>query len=150
MSQSIIAVTDSSKPEQAEIAAECVKDISDYSAQLVCAVSFGVTAFRNLSVKKHLAPAAKILQVKSRGHGKYELANRVAIALVEKGFVEIQPPVNYKGLEREKIVILKDLGELLKAEKVKKLSSPSSGSGSTDSVDETDSSPLSSLSGDEM
>lgn len=130
-----------------------MKDISDYSAQLVCAVSFGVTAFRNLSVKKHLAPAAKILQVKSRGHGKYELANRVAIALVEKGFVEIQPPVNYKDLEREKIVILKDLGELLKAEKVKKhegLSSPSSGSGSTDSVDETDSSPLSSLSADEM
>lgn len=130
-----------------------MKDISDYSAQLVCAVSFGVTAFRNLSVKKHLAPAAKILQVKFRGHGKYELANRVAIALVEKGFVEIQPPVNYKDLEREKIVILKDLGELLKAEKVKKhegLSSPSSGSGSTDSVDETDSSPLSSLSADEM
>ena len=121
-----------------------MKDISDYSAQLVCAVSFGVTAFRNLSVKKHLAPAAKILQVKSRGHGKYEL---------EKGFVEIQPPVNYKDLERENIVILKDLGEVLKAEKVKKrkvLRSPSTGSGSTDSVDETDSSPLSSLSADEM
>ena len=88
-----------------------MKDISDYSAQLVCAVSFGVTAFRYLSVKKHVAPAAKILQLKFRGHGKYDLANRVAIALVEKGFVEIQPPVNYKDLEREKIVILKDLGK---------------------------------------
>ena len=129
-----------------------MKDISDYSTHLVCAVSFGVTAFKNLSVKKCLAPAAKILQVKSRGHGKYELANRVAIALVEKAFVEIQPPVNYKDLEREKIVILKDLGEVLKAEKAKKqevLGSPTSGSGSTDSVDETDSSPLSSLSTDE-
>ena len=107
-----------------------MKDISDYSAQLVCAVSFGVTAFRNLSVKKHLAPAAKILHVKSRGHGKYELANRVAITFVEKAFVEIQPPGNYKYLEREKIVILKDIGEVLQAEKVKKcevLSSPSSG-----------------------
>ena len=72
---------------------------------------------------------------------------------MEKGFVEIQPPVNYKDLEREKIVISKDLGEVLKAEKVKKpevLGSPLSGSGSTDSVDETDSSPLSSLSADEM
>ena len=107
-----------------------MKDISDYSAQLVCAVSFGVKAFRNLSVKKHLAPAAKILHVKSRGHGKYELANRVAITFVEKAFVEIQPPGNYKYLEREKIVILKDIGEVLQAEKVKKcevLSSPSSG-----------------------
>jgi len=107
-----------------------VQDISDYGAQFVCAVRFGVTSFRNLSIKKHLAPVAKRLQVKSRGHGKYELANRVAIALVEKGFVKIQPPFNYKDLERK----LKDLWEESKTEKVEKcevFSSPSSGSAST-------------------
>ena len=40
--------TDSSKPEQVETAAESLQDIPDYRAQLVCAVIFGVTAFRNL------------------------------------------------------------------------------------------------------
>lgn len=111
-----------------------MQDISDHGAQFVCAVPFGVTSFRNSSAKKHLAPVAKRLQVKFRGHGKYELANRVAIALVEKGFVKIQPPFNYKDLERETIVILKDLWEELKTEKVEKrevFSSPSSGSAST-------------------
>lgn len=106
-----------------------MQNISDYSAQLVCAARYDVMAFRNLSVKKHLAPVAKVLKVKSRSQGKYVLANKVAIALVEKGFVEIQPPVNYKDIEREKIVILTDLGEELKVEKVKKrevLSSSSS------------------------
>ena len=106
-----------------------MQNISDHSAQLVCAARYDVMAFRNLSVKKHLAPVAKVLKVTSRSQGKYVLANKVAIALVEKGFVEIQPPVNYKDIEREKIVILTDLGEELKVEKVKKrevLSSSSS------------------------
>ena len=95
----ISAVKDLSKPEQTEVAAESLQDISDDSAQLVCAVIFGVAAVRNLSKKKHLAPAAKILQVKSRGQGKYDLAKRLAIALVQKRFVEIQSPVNYRDLE---------------------------------------------------
>jgi len=105
-----------------------MQNISDYSTQLVCAARSDVMALRNLSVKKHLAPAAKILQVKSRSQGKYVLANKVAFALVEKGFVEIQPPVNYKDIEREKIVILKDLGQELKVEKVEKSEALSSSS----------------------
>ena len=118
-------------------------DISDDSAQLVCAVAFGVAGFRNLSMKKHLAPAAKILQVKSRGQGKYDLAKTLAIALVQKQFIEIQSPVNYRDLEREKIIILKDLREWLKTEEIKKhevFRSSSPSSGSTASVDCTDSS----------
>lgn len=90
-------------------------------------------------MKKHLAPAAKILQVKSRGQGKYDLA----IALVQKQFVEILFPVNYRDLEREKIVILKDLREGLKTEEIKKhevFRSSSPSSGPTASVDCTDSS----------
>ena len=118
-------------------------DISDDSAQLVCAVAFGVAAFRNLRMKKHLAPAAKILQVKSRGQGKYDLAKTLAIALVQKQFIEIQSPVNFRDLEREKIIILKDLRERLKTEEIKKhevFRSSSLSSGSTASVDCTDSS----------
>ena len=109
----------------------------------MCAVIFGVAAFRNLSMEKHLTPAAKILQVKSRGQGKYDLAKTLAIALVQKQFIEIQSPVNYRDLEREKIIILKDLREWLKTEEIKKhevFRSSSPSSGSTASVDCTDSS----------
>ena len=64
-------MTDTSKPESTETA-DTVEDISNYSAQLVCAVLFRVPTFRNLSVKKHLAPAAKLLKIKTRGQGKYD------------------------------------------------------------------------------
>ena len=46
--------------------------------------------FRNLSLKKDLCPAAKALNVKVRGLGKYELANKLAKALIEKGFGNTQ------------------------------------------------------------
>lgn len=109
----------------------------------MCAVIFGVVAFRNLNMKTHLAPAAKFLQVKSRGQGKYDPAKRLNIALVQKQLVEIQSPVNYRDLEREKIVILKDLRERLKTEEIKKhevFRSSTPSSGPTASVDYTDSS----------
>ena len=109
----------------------------------MCAVIFGVAAFRNLSMKRHLTPAAKILQVKSRGQGKHDLAKTLAIAFVQKQFIEIQSPVNYRDLGREKIIILKDLREWLKTEEIKKhevFRSYSPSSGSTASVDCTDSS----------
>ena len=113
-------MTDTSKPESTETA-DTVEDISNYSAQLVCAVIFRVPTFRNLSVKKHLAPAAKLLKIKTRGQGKYHLAVNVAIGLVQKGYVgTTNPDVNYKELEREQIVILKDLVEELRVENIKK------------------------------
>ncbi|RMX37465.1 hypothetical protein pdam_00011721 [Pocillopora damicornis] len=132
-SQSMIAVTDTSLPESTETA-DTVEDISNYSAQLVCAVIFRVPTFRNLSVKKHLAPAAKLLKIKTRGQGKYDLAVNVAIGLVQKGYVgTTNPDVNYKELEREQIVILKDLEEELHVENIKKQealsSSPSENEG---------------------
>ena len=55
--------------------------MSDYSAQLVCAVVFVVLVFRNLSLKKHLTEAAKVLLIESQGCGKYELARKIAISL---------------------------------------------------------------------
>ena len=55
---------DTSKPESTETA-DTVEDISNYSAQLVCAVIFRVLKFRNLSFKKHLAPAAKLRLIRS-------------------------------------------------------------------------------------
>ena len=120
-----------------------MEEISGCSAQIMCAVIFGVAAFRNLS----LTPAVQILQEKSRGHGKYQLAKKLANALVQKGYVEIQPQVNYKDLQREKIVILKDFKKELTAVKLEKNEVLSSSScGSTESVDVTGSAPSSCLS----
>lgn len=59
-------------------------EMSDYSAQLVCAVVFVVLVFRNLSLKKHLTEAAKVLQIESQGCGKYELARKIVISLVKE------------------------------------------------------------------
>lgn len=66
-------MTDTSKPESTETA-DTVQDITNYSAQLACAVIFRVPTFQNSSVKKHLAPAAKLLKAKTRGQGKYDVA----------------------------------------------------------------------------
>ena len=67
--------------------------------------------FRNLSLKKDLCPAAKALNVKVRGLGKYELANKLAKALIEKGFVTLSDGANGNCLKREEIKVLKTLGE---------------------------------------
>ena len=67
--------------------------------------------FRNLSLKKDLYPAAKALNVKVRGLGKCELANKLAKALIEKGFVTLSDGANGNCLKREEIKVLKTLGE---------------------------------------
>lgn len=58
----LAAETDTEKPEETDEnsePSENVDEMSDYSAQLLCAVVFHVPAFRNLSLKKHLTEAAK-------------------------------------------------------------------------------------------
>ena len=67
--------------------------------------------FRNLSLKKDFCPAAKALNVKVRGLGKYELANKLAKSLIEKGFVTVSDGANGNCLKREEIKVLKTLGE---------------------------------------
>lgn len=61
-----------------------IEDISDYSAQIICSVTFNVPVFRNLSLKNNFIPAAKVLGIKTRGMGKYELATKIAQSLVKK------------------------------------------------------------------
>lgn len=147
----LVDETDSEKPDHEDFSenSDNVDEMSDYSAQLVCAVIFHVAVFRNLSVKKHLTVAAKTLEIKSRGNGKYELAKKVAISLVKKEFVCIQPPVNFKTLTREQIIIIKELQ--LPSSRATCNSSPDpslSSSNSTQSVDETDDSLVSDPSDD--
>ena len=135
----LAAETDTEKPKETENS-ENVDEISDYSAQLLCAVIFHVPAFRNLSLKKHLIEGAKLLKIKSlRGCGKYELAKKIAISLVNEVFGRIQAPINFRDLTREQIIIIKELQ--LPSPRSSSNSSPDlscSSSYSTESVNETD------------
>lgn len=75
----LAAKTDTEKPQETDEnsePSENVDEMSYYGAQLLCAVGFHVPAFRNLSHIKHLTEATKILQIKSQGCGKYELAKK--------------------------------------------------------------------------
>ena len=131
--------TDTEKPSLDEAcSSEGVNDIShlsDYSAQIICAVIFKKATFRNLSVKKHLAPAAKELKIKHRGKGKYELALEIASGLVKKEMVCVAEGANFKCLSRDDVVIEKELQSAESNTSDTTDSSP----GSTMSVDETDS-----------
>lgn len=143
----LAAETDTEKPQETDEnsePSENMDEMSDYSAQLLCAVVFHVPAFRNLSLKKHLTEAAKILQIKSRGCGKYELAKKIAISLVKEVYVRIQSPVNFRDLTRKQIIIIKELQ--LPSSCASSNSSPDlscSSSHSTESVNETDDSMVS-------
>ncbi|KAL9976595.1 hypothetical protein ACROYT_G013916 [Oculina patagonica] len=138
--------TDTEKPTSEDLGETCsvaVDDISDYSAQLVCAVFFKVATFRNLSVRKHLSPLAKELGIKHRGNSKYELAKKVATELVKREMVHATASSNYKCLLREDEIIVKKDQELPLAEVS---TSDLSSSGSTKSVDDTTADDSSSLS----
>ena len=83
-----------------------IKQLSPYSSQLLLTKFFNVARFRNLSYKKDLCAVAKKISLKARGVGKYELANKLANALVEKGFVKFVDSGNIACLKREEISIL--------------------------------------------
>lgn len=137
--------TDTEKPTSEDLGETCsvaVDDISDYSAQLVCAVFFKVATFRNLSVRKHLSPLAKELGIKHRGNSKYELAKKVATELVKREMVHVTASSNYKCLSRDEIIVKK--GQELSLAEVS--TSDLSSSGSTKSVDDTTADDSSSLS----
>ncbi|XP_078356129.1 uncharacterized protein LOC144640939 [Oculina patagonica] len=137
--------TDTEKPTSEDLGETCsvaVDDISDYSAQLVCAVFFKVATFRNLSVRKHLSPLAKELGIKHRGNSKYELAKKVATELVKREMVHVTASSNYKCLSRDEIIVKK--GQELPLAEVS--TSDLSSSGSTKSVDDTTADDSSSLS----
>lgn len=105
--------TDTEKRSLGETcSSEGINDISllsDYSAQIICAVFSKVVTFRNLSVKKHLAPAAKVLNIKFRGNEKYELAKKIAAELVKKYMVRVVGGAKYNCLSKDEIVIKQEL-----------------------------------------
>ena len=107
---SVECFTDAECPElNGEDSSSDVNEMSGYSSQLLLTVFLNASRFRNLSYKKDLCPVAKRLNVKARGLGKYQLANKLATALVEKQFVQLKVEANLKCLKREELAVLKSL-----------------------------------------
>ena len=72
--------------------------------------------FRNLSLKNELLPAAKVLGIKSRALGKYDLATKLAKHFVKENYVTVSADGNFKDLTRDDLTKQKDiLKELPKA-----------------------------------
>ena len=64
------------------------------------------------SLTKEIAcSVARKLNVKAGGLGKYQLANKLAKALVKQGFASFTNEANVKSLIRDLITVLKTLGE---------------------------------------
>lgn len=71
-----------------------IDDISVYSAEVVVIKAFDALSIHFLTIKKHFYPLGKVLQVKCRSIGKYQLVIPLAKALITKGHVAIEGDIN--------------------------------------------------------
>ena len=83
---------------------ESIDNMSLLSAKVVLIVAFRTTPFDCLSVRGHLQPLAKYLEVKVRGIGKYQMAIPLAKELMKQQFVGPRDGVvmiNYNHIKRK-------------------------------------------------
>jgi hypothetical protein len=99
--------TDVEKPSTEDFSSD-INKMSTYSAQLIVAVAFQKVVFRSLSYKD-MVKAAKLLGVKSRGIGKYNLAQKMAIQLVEQKYVKIAGRRNFLSVGRDDITLMQEI-----------------------------------------
>lgn len=106
----ITFVSDVGTDAEKTISEECSSDISKitpYSAQAIVTVALKRITFRSLSYNT-LVKVAKVLGVKARGKGKYDLAEKMATELVEQKYVEIAEGGNFIALKRDAIKLSAD------------------------------------------
>jgi len=81
-----------------------VEDMSARSAETILLVLFETPSIHFLTVKKHLLPLGKALNVKCRWKGKYQLLVSLAKALVMAGHVKIKvDDVNHREVSRKQV-----------------------------------------------
>ena len=84
-----------------------VEDMSARSAETILLVFFETLSIHFLTVRKHLLPLGKALNVKCRSRGKYQLLLPLAKALVMAGHVKIKvddgSEVNYREVSRKQV-----------------------------------------------
>ncbi|CAH3153574.1 unnamed protein product, partial [Porites lobata] len=85
-----------------------VNDMSAKSAEVVIVEFFNVQSIHFLTVRKHLLPLGKGLNVKTRSLGKYDLLLPLAKALFKNGHVskKKEDNINYKNIKRNQIKVV--------------------------------------------
>ena len=84
------------------------------SARSIMLATFKVLSLQHLTVRNHLLPLGKVLKVKCRSQGKYEMVIPLAKALIDAHHVEIQSEglINLNIL-RKQIKVITTIDELL-------------------------------------
>ena len=85
------------------------------SARCIMLATFKVLSLQHLTVRNHLLPLGKVLKVKCRSQGKYEMIAPLAKALIDAHHVEIESegPINYKNILRKQVKVVTPIDELL-------------------------------------
>ena len=87
------------------------------SAEVCIMEMFNVMSVHYLTVRKHLLPLGKALNVKCRGLGKYQLLIPLAKALVNGGHINIEGSnINYRSLKRSQVSVITDINSLVSSE----------------------------------
>ena len=101
-------MTDAEKPSESQTASSDPKELSTYSAQLIVTVALEKASFRSISYKE-MVEKCKILNLKSRGISKYELAIRMANKLIQNNYISVCDNANYISIRREDLTINNDI-----------------------------------------
>lgn len=95
-----------------------LKDLSPRSAELIILKIFNAVSIHFLTIKHHMWPLGKILNVKCRSLGKYQLLVPLAKPLVDNGHVSVSgDPINFRNLERNQINVISDFNNLISKNK---------------------------------
>ena len=92
-----------------------IADMNLKSARCIMLATFKVLSLQHLTVRNHLLPLGKVLKVKCRSQGKYEMIAPLAKALIDAHHVEIESegPINYKNILRKQVKVVTPIDELL-------------------------------------
>ncbi|KAL9972462.1 hypothetical protein ACROYT_G015576 [Oculina patagonica] len=113
---SLSSPTEDDEEDNSPTPSSDIDDISAHSAEVVVLKAFDALSIHFLTVKKHFYPLGKVLKVKCRSIGKYQLVVPLAKALITKGHVDIEGDVNYKKLEKSQVKVLTDINSLISDE----------------------------------
>ena len=86
------------------------------SARSIMLATFKVLSLRHLTVRYHLLPLGKVLKIKCRSQGKYEMLIPFVKALIDAHHVEIQSQglTNFKNILPKQVKVITTIDELLK------------------------------------
>ena len=90
--------------------------MTEKAAKTIIITAFNVCDLQMLTMKNHLIPLSKVVNVKHRSKGKYQLLLPLARKLVEAGHVKINveaDKVNYRNIKRSELEIISDLRKLI-------------------------------------